>query len=85
VGCSRLTLAVKTNENAMGASPTARVNVVSRYIQILYEIHVRCSPGLHRTCTGAALALHRADRRMQSRIANVVSRAISESCLRNRV
>src|SRR5512140_1632770 len=60
------------NENVVCASP-ARVNGVKHAIPIPYATHVRYSPGLHRGCTGAVPALYRADRRSQSRIADLVS------------
>jgi hypothetical protein len=73
------------NQNEMRAPPAASVNDINHSIPISYATHVRYSPGLHRTCTGPAPAVPRADRGTHSRIANVVSRAISEPSLRNRV
>ena len=41
----------------------------------------RSTPGTRRAFAGAAPSMHEADRRIQSRIANVVSHLISELCL----
>jgi hypothetical protein len=59
--------------NVMCASPAARVNGVNDTIPISYAIHVRYSPGLHRTCTGPAPAMHREDEGTHSQTDNVAS------------
>jgi hypothetical protein len=65
-------------------TPAASVNNTTPAMPIPYATHVRYSPGLHRACTGAVPAMHRADRGTHSQVANVVSHLISEPCLRNR-
>jgi hypothetical protein len=81
-------LASKTNAgqvlvSVVCALPAAIVNNTTLSIPTSYATRVRYSPGLHRASAGAAPAMHRADRGTHSRIANVVSRAMSEPCLRN--
>jgi hypothetical protein len=52
--------------------------LITQLLQFQYL--TRPTSGTRRACTGAAPAVPRADRGTHSRIANVVSRAISESC-----